>query len=132
MKILPYTVDHVVRDMAKSLAFYRLLGLDIPPELDEESMVEYQASNGFTLTWSLEAMFVQSGGDKWKDLPGRGRVRLSFHCGSPEGVDETYVRMTTAGYVGESAPWDAFWGQRFAQLLDPDGCMIDIFAPLPE
>jgi uncharacterized glyoxalase superfamily protein PhnB len=29
------------------------------------------------------------------------------------------------------APWDAFWGQRYATVLDPDGNSVDLFAALP-
>lgn len=28
------------------------------------------------------------------------------------------------------APWDAFWGQRYGILNDPDGNTIDLFCPL--
>jgi len=27
-------------------------------------------------------------------------------------------------------PWDAFWGQRYAIVTDPDGNHISLFAPL--
>ena len=30
-------------------------------------------------------------------------------------------RVVEAGFHGEQEPWDAFWGQRYAQLSDPDG-----------
>ena len=29
--------------------------------------------------------------------------------------------VVAAGFEGEKEPWDAFWGQRYAQLRDPDG-----------
>jgi uncharacterized glyoxalase superfamily protein PhnB len=29
-------------------------------------------------------------------------------------------------------PMDAFWGQRYAQVKDPDGTVIDLYATLPE
>ncbi|MDQ3164047.1 MAG: VOC family protein, partial [Actinomycetota bacterium] len=45
-------------------------------------------------------------------------------------VDEVYARVTAAGFRGEKEPWDAFWGQRYAQLLDPDGVPVDLYAPL--
>jgi uncharacterized glyoxalase superfamily protein PhnB len=35
-----------------------------------------------------------------------------------------------AGFHGEKEPWDAFWGHRYAQLQDPDGVGIDLFAAL--
>lgn len=130
MAVLPNTIDRVVQDMGKSLAFYRLLGLEIPEGLDGETNVEITTPNGYVLSWSLEAMMAQVGGEKWKDLPGRGRIRLSFQCDTPAEVDAVYARMVAAGHVSEAAPWNTFWGQRFAQLLDPDGCLVDIFAPL--
>jgi len=27
-------------------------------------------------------------------------------------------------------PWDAFWGQRYALVEDPDGAHVSIFCPL--
>jgi uncharacterized glyoxalase superfamily protein PhnB len=35
-----------------------------------------------------------------------------------------------AGFHGEKEPWDAFWGQRYAQLHDPDGVPVDLYASL--
>lgn len=35
-----------------------------------------------------------------------------------------------AGYRGHKEPWDAFWGQRYAIVNDPDGNHISLFAPL--
>ena len=49
---------------------------------------------------------------------------------APAEVDELYEQVTAAGFVGEKEPWDAFWGQRYAQLCDPDGVPVDLFATL--
>ena len=35
-----------------------------------------------------------------------------------------------AGFVVVTEPWDAFWGQRYAIVADPDGYMSDLFAAL--
>lgn len=40
-----------------------------------------------------------------------------------------YAELTDAGYTGHLKPWDAFWGQRYAVVLDPDGCEVSLFAP---
>ena len=34
-----------------------------------------------------------------------------------------------AGFTVVKEPWDAFWGQRYAIVADPDGYMVDLFAP---
>jgi uncharacterized glyoxalase superfamily protein PhnB len=58
------------------------------------------------------------------------QLALAFECGSPAEVDELYARVVAAGFEGEKEPWDAFWGQRYAQLSDPDGVPVDLFAAL--
>ena len=55
-------------------------------------------------------------------------VSLCFKQESPKKVDEVYAAITNAGFEGKKAPWDAFWGQRYACVLDPDGNQIDLFA----
>jgi uncharacterized glyoxalase superfamily protein PhnB len=58
------------------------------------------------------------------------QLALAFDCGSPKEVDETYSRVVAAGFDGEMDPWDAFWGQRYAQLRDPNGVPVDLYASL--
>ena len=58
------------------------------------------------------------------------QLALAFDCDSPAEVDEVYGRVVAAGFDGEKEPWDAFWGQRYAQLRDPDGVRVDLFAAL--
>jgi uncharacterized glyoxalase superfamily protein PhnB len=46
-------------------------------------------------------------------------------------VDRIYTDLVNAGYEGHLEPWDAFWGQRYATVRDPDGNGVDLFARLP-
>jgi uncharacterized glyoxalase superfamily protein PhnB len=57
-------------------------------------------------------------------------VSLAFLCDSPADVDRLYAELVAAGATGHREPWDAFWGQRYATLRDPDGNGVDLFAPL--
>ena len=118
----------VVRDLGRSLAFYRQLGLDIPAEAEEAPHVEAALPGGLRLMWDpLET--VQSFDPDYV-MPGGGhRISLAFACDSPTEVDELYERLVRE-YEGEKAPWDAPWGQRYAIVLDPDGNAVDLFAPL--
>lgn len=119
----------VVEDMAASLAFYRKLGLGIPSEADDEPHVEVVLDGGLRLAWDTVEV-IQSFSD-WERPQGGHRIGLAFLCDSPEEVDARYGDLVEAGYRGHVEPFDAFWGQRYATVLDPDGNPVDLFAPLP-
>ncbi len=65
----------------------------------------------------------------WTTTSARG-VTLAFGCDGTDEVDATYEAMVADGYDGHLPPWDAFWGQRYAVLHDPDGNTVDLFATL--
>jgi catechol 2,3-dioxygenase-like lactoylglutathione lyase family enzyme len=117
----------VVGDMARSLAFYRRLGLDIPAEADKEPHVEAALPGGLTLAWDTEDT-IRSFEPDWQPGTG-GRIGLAFRLDTPAEVDETYAELLAAGYKGHLQPWDAFWGQRYAAVYDPDGNGVDLFSP---
>jgi catechol 2,3-dioxygenase-like lactoylglutathione lyase family enzyme len=119
----------VCADLAASLDFYRRVGLPIPADAEPEGHVEAHLPGGFRVMFdSVEV--IKSFDPEWEQPAGRGRVSLAFLCGSPGEVDTTYADLVGAGYRGHKEPWDAFWGQRYAQVLDPDGNSVDLFAPL--
>ncbi len=115
-----------VADMAKALAFYRDLGMEIPPEADTEAHVEVAIAEGFTLMFDTQETML-SFNPEWK--PGTGTIGIAFACDSVEDVDDTYARMVAAGHRSHLEPFDAFWGQRYASLYDPDGNGADLAAP---
>ena len=121
----------VVDDMAAALAFYRLLGLEIPAEADAERHVEVGLPGGLRLAWDTVEV-VRSFDPGWSPPSGGQRVSLAFDCDDAAGVDGLHDRIVEAGYRSELAPWDAFWGQRYAVVLDPDGNHVDLFASLPD
>ena len=118
----------VVSDMATSIRFYRLLGVDLP-ETPGEGHVEASLPSGVRLMLDSEEVVLSFRPD-WARESGN-QLSLAFECASPAEVDETYARATGACFKGEKEPWDAFWGQRYAQLQDPDGVPVDLFAALP-
>lgn len=119
----------IVTDMARSLAFYRRLGLPIPAEADAEPHVEVNLPGGLRLAWDTVET-IRSLDPGWTPSTGPARITLAFHCGSPAGVDRAYAELTEAGYRGHLPPWDAVWGQRYAVVLDPDDNAVDLFAPV--
>jgi uncharacterized glyoxalase superfamily protein PhnB len=117
----------VASDMAASIRYYRLLGLDMP-DTPGEGHVEATTAGGLRLMLDSEEV-VKSFLPEWKRETGN-QLSLAFECATPAEVDEVYARMTGAGFEGEKEPWDAFWGQRYALLRDPDGVEVNLYASL--
>ena len=119
----------VARDMAASLAFYRGLGLEIAEGAESQPHVEATLPGGLRIAWdTVEVM--QSFDPGWKPAEGGAAFSLAFLVDSPAEVDELYAELTGAGYEGHLEPWNAFWGQRYAVLRDPDGNDVALFAPV--
>ena len=117
----------VTSDMARSITFYRLLGLDVP-ETPSEGHVDTFLPNGVRFMLDSEDV-VRSFRPEWTRETGN-QIGLAFECESAAEVDDFYARIVDAGFDGEKAPWDADWGQRYAQLRDPDGVPVDLYASL--
>ncbi len=130
MAVIPHTIDIVVADMAKSLAFYRSIGLAAPEYDPEEMQVQIATPGGATLGLIVESA-MREHNPHWVTPVGQ-RVTFACRCDAPQEVNEVYARVTAAGFTGLKEPWDAFWGQRYAFLADPDGNRVDLFAATEE
>ncbi len=132
MKLRLTVIEFVVADMAASLAFYRLLGLDLPDPATAagEPHVQADLGGGLQIAFDTEET-VRSFHPGWtRPEKGTTQSAIALSAGSPEEVDEAYAAITGAGYEGELEPWDAVWGQRYVVVRDPDGNQVDLFAPL--
>lgn len=118
----------VAGDIAESCRFYRTLGLDVPEPPQGEDHFEITLPNELRLMWDTEELIRKLDPD-WKRPEGHG-MALAFECKDAAEVDETYARLTGAGFSGKKEPYDAFWGQRYATVADPDGNDVHVFAPL--
>jgi uncharacterized glyoxalase superfamily protein PhnB len=115
----------VSSDLARTRVFYGLLGIEFA---EGDDHVEATMPNGLRLMVDTEDV-IRSFNPEWKRTTGN-QLALAFACASPAEVDEVYARVVAAGFDGEKEPWDAFWGHRYAQLRDPDGVGVDLFAAL--
>jgi len=123
---------------AASIDFYRRLGLDIPDQrvwrtatgAHHASAEETAASDGVGLDID-STTFAQVWNTGWRDREDlAGRVVVGFRVASCEEVDRLYGEMTAAGYRGLQAPYDAFWGARYAIVEDPDGVAVGLMSPI--
>ncbi len=108
-------VTFAVRDMTRSIEFYRKLGFELSYGGDRaafsslkagEAFVNLVASRGYEYRWWGRAIF---------------RV---------DDVDGHYRALRAQGLELES-PRDAEWGERFCHITDPDGHEISFAELLP-
>jgi uncharacterized glyoxalase superfamily protein PhnB len=121
-------VGLVVKDMAASLDFYRRLGLEFPDGAESEGHVEATIAG---IRFALDTVeVIRSFDPEWSPPSGGHQMSIAFRCETPAEVDRVYRELVDAGVEGHKEPWDAFWGMRYAEVKDPDGNMVDLFADL--
>jgi uncharacterized glyoxalase superfamily protein PhnB len=121
----------IVSDLGRAVDFYRLIGLPFADDPDPEGHghVEAELPGGLRLMLDSEDT-IRSFNPDWQPPAGEPRTALAFLCDSAAEVDRVYQELLEAGGGSTKEPWDAPWGQRYAQVKDPDGNAVDLFAPL--
>lgn len=128
LQVTAATVEIFARDVPRSVEFYRLLGLAVPDPGEPDPHVEVELPGGNRLAFDAEQTITGMHPD-WSPPDSAGRVAIAFGLASPADVDAMFERLTKAGHPGSLQPFDAPWGQRYATVLDPDGNLVDLFAP---
>ena len=119
----------VVSDMERSAAFYRILGLEVPEGVPEWAPHHRSAVHPGGIDLDLDSEAFARRWDAGIDQTGpTPRVVIGFRMASREAVDDTYERLTRAGFRGQQVPYDAFWGSRYAAVEDPDGNAIGLMS----
>ncbi|MFG1493415.1 VOC family protein [Halobacteriovorax sp. ZH4_bin.1] len=114
------------KNIEKSIQFYNLLNLDFK----EYGKGHYEATQENGLRIMLDSFDLLKEINKdWKE-PINSGITLCFQQTSPNEVDKLFHRIVDAGFEIEKSPWDAFWGQRYASVRDPNGNQIDLFAQI--
>ncbi len=119
----------VVRDMDAAVDFYRRLGVEIPETLPDWQAHHRMASTGGDVQLELDSTaFTPEWNSGWPES--RSGVVVGFRMAIREDVDGLYAELTSAGYVGQQAPYDAFWGARYAIVEDPSGNAVGLMSPV--
>ncbi|MFJ4654177.1 VOC family protein [Nocardia sp. NPDC088792] len=129
MTVKVNVIQIVVSDMAASIAFYERLGVEFPPGSASEPHVDTQLGGGVRLLFDTEET-IRSFMPEWERPTSPGRLGLAAECESPAAVDAKFEELIAAGYEAGMKPWDAFWGQHYAVVHDPDGNGVDLYAAL--
>jgi uncharacterized glyoxalase superfamily protein PhnB len=117
------SIDLTVSDVRASAEFYRRLGFDVPDVWEEGGQAHHCEIPDGPM---LNSLALTRGYDPSFEGPG---VALIFHVDSGQAVDERHASLVDAGYASHLAPFDAFWGSRYAIVDDPDGNLVGIMGP---
>ena len=130
-------INIVSGNLDASLAFYRRLGVEIaddgvwrtPSGIHHVGAGDHAA--GSTMQFDIDSTaFARLWNRGWQGLEElRGRVVVGFKLPSRTAVDAVYADLTGAGCSGLQAPYDAFWGSRYAVIEDPDGVAVGLMSP---
>lgn len=114
----------ITKDIKKAVEFYETLGFKTI-DSSSEDYIELD-NNGVRISLNTAKMVANIYG--YEPVTVGDKIELAFLCDSTIEVDALYNKMVTAGYESFKAPWDAFWGQRYAIIKDIDGNLLSLFA----
>jgi catechol 2,3-dioxygenase-like lactoylglutathione lyase family enzyme len=132
-----------VRDLERSLAFYRALGLQSPGVIGTEFERGETTPGGAAAMFELEnglilALYgredLEKDANATFDAPGRGEFSIGHLVASKEDVDEILAAAVAAGATITDEPHERPWGIYSGYFRDPDGHLWEIiwnprFAP---
>ncbi|MFP3988308.1 VOC family protein [Streptomyces sp. E11-3] len=133
-----------VRDMDATIAFYRLLGLDVPdafewPPGSGAKHVEVPTPGGAYLAFDNHEMariwntrFDAERGAGNGAGNAAGNIVVGLLVDARDDVDGTYRAVEAAGHQVGQPPYDAFWGSRYAIVVDPDGNEVGLKSPVDD
>lgn len=126
-------INLFVADMTAAVGFYRLLELEVPDPF------EWPAGSG------AQHVEIRSGQDchmaldnypqariwnnRFDPERGRGNTVVGLSVPTRDDVDRLYAEAEAAGHPVGQAPYDAFWGSRYAIVIDPDGNQVGLRSP---
>ncbi|MFJ8157368.1 VOC family protein [Streptomyces sp. NPDC094468] len=112
-----------VRDLHRSIDFYRLLGLDITDPHPDRPVAAWK-ENGAVRMIITTPPVAQRFDPHWtRPTPGGYQQVVEFFVDSDEAVDAAWRRLTAAGHKGTSAPGHLL--EPYATMIeDPDGNVV--------
>ena len=112
-----------VRDMQKSLAFYKAIGFKTYEKNENPPIVFFDNAGTELELYPLDLLAKDSGGDAPPPLPagGLGGFTLACNMKTEAEVDAFIERVRKAGGVVAKQPEKVFWGGYSGYFQDPDG-----------
>jgi len=112
-----------VRDLSKTIEFYRHLGLEIPDPHPDRPVSVYEMDNGISMV--LGEGLAAANDPSWARPESGYQQFLEFLVADDAAVDAEWERLTSAGHHGRREPAKVV-GPYAAFVDDPDGNVVMI------
>ncbi|MEX2161831.1 MAG: VOC family protein [Anaerolineales bacterium] len=113
-------------NLKKTVEFYSLLGFQFPEFKPDEEHLEPVTPKGSARLMIDSVSMLK--GILGKDPKPGNHSSFAILYDTPAEVNAAAEKVKGAGFKIVTEPWDAFWGQRYAIVEDPDGYKVDLFA----
>ena len=121
-------VNIVVKDMDAMAGFYERLGVDFRRSSSDWAPHHRDTGDLGGIDLDLDsAAFASVWDEGWPE--GQAGIVLGFRVAEREDVDRIHDDLLAAGATSQQAPYDAFFGARYAVVTDPDGNAVGIMSP---
>lgn len=117
-------------DIPKTISFYECLGFTFGEFTPDGKHVESVPNDGSARLMIDSTEVIEAINGKVPKPGNHSSFAIEF--ASAAEVDEVAQKVAAAGFTVAKEPWDAFWGQRYAVVADPDGYMVDLYAALEQ
>jgi predicted lactoylglutathione lyase len=115
----------LVDDIARSVAFYRRLGIDFPDGAESMADVAVDIGGGRTIIWSTT--FGRNDPER-RPPSGGSRIMLEFFVEGDAAVDEKFSELMAAGHHAVREPFRTGFGAYMCLVDDPDGNTVLVTA----
>ncbi len=117
----------VSSDFQKSVTFYKILGFEFPAEITDGHFEAITKEGSARLMLDSPEMIKGIYGYEPKHS---NHSNFAISYDSATEINNVAKMLKQNNFTIYKEPWDAFWGQRYCVVQDPDGQYIDLYAPL--
>lgn len=114
-------------DLAKTIKFYKILGFQFPELMPADRHIESEKGAGATLMIDTMDLIEEISGER--PVAGSHSSFAILYSNKQE-IDDIVAKLTLEGFDITKEPWEAFWGQYYAIVSDPDGYKVDLYVNL--
>ena len=118
-------VNLIVTDLERATQFWHLLGWQWAPRHTNAAIITFPSGMNLVLH---EPPFARQWDPAYTGAVA-GSTVIDLNLPTREAVDHAHDRVSAAGYASSVAPWDTFFGARYAIVCDQDGHRVGLKSP---